>query len=133
MNKLFLDTNVILDFVLKRQGENFIRAKEIFRQIEAGKIRVYLSILVVDEAMWTIERTYKIKREKYLQGFIDLISQKGIKIVEIKKRDLFEIIKILWQKNVSFSDAYLYWLSQDGQMISFDKHFVRLGAKVYHG
>ncbi len=133
MNKLFLDTNVILDFVLKRQGENFIRAKEIFRQIEAGKIRVYLSILVVDEAMWTIERTYKIKREKYLQGFIDLISQKGIKIVEIKKRDLFEIIKILWQKNVSFPDAYLYWLSQDGQMISFDKHFVRLGAKVYHG
>lgn len=132
MNKLYLDTNVLLDFILKRPGENFIRAKEVFKRIEAGKIRIYLSILIIDEAIWTIERTYKVSRDQYFQGFVDLISQKGIRIIEIKKKDLFAIFKILWQKNVSFPDAYLFYLSQEqGQIISFDRDFVKLGAKIY--
>lgn len=86
MNKLYLDTNVILDFVIRQQGENFIKAKKIFKQIEAGKIGVQLSILVINETIWTIERVYKIKRVKYLQGLIDLFSLKGVKILEMKKR-----------------------------------------------
>lgn len=132
MSKFFLDTNVILDFIIRRQGENFKKAQKIFNQIETGKIKVWLSILVIDEAIWTIERAYKIKRPEYLQGLIDLFSLKEIKILEIKKKNLFAIFKILWQKNVSFTDAYLYFLSKDdGKIISFDKDFVKLGAKIY--
>jgi len=132
MNKLYLDTNVILDFIIRRQGKNFEAAQKIFQQIEAGKINVWLSVLVIDEAMWTIERFYKIARADYLQQLIDLFSLKGIKPLEIKKRDLFAIFKILWQKNVSFTDAYLYFLSQaEGKVISFDKDFVKLNAKIY--
>lgn len=82
--------------------------------------------------MWTIERFYKIARADYLQQLIDLFSLKGIKPLEIKKRDLFAIFKILWQENVSFTDAYLYFLSQaEGKVISFDKDFVKLNAKIY--
>lgn len=132
MNKLYLDTNVLLDFILKRPGKNFSRAKEVFKQIETGKIRIYLSILIIDEAIWTIERTYKVSRDQYFQGFVDLISQKGIIIIEIKKKELSKIFKILWQKNVSFPDAYLFFLSQNqGQIISFDKDFIKLNAKIY--
>ncbi|MEK7513886.1 MAG: PIN domain-containing protein [Patescibacteria group bacterium] len=132
MNKLYLDTNVILDFVIRQQGENFIKAKKIFKQIEAGKIGVQLSILVINETIWTIERVYKIKRVKYLQGLIDLFSLKGVKILEMKKRDLFAVFKIIWQKNVSFVDAYLFFLSQNkGEIISFDKDFIKLNAKMY--
>ncbi|KKS80373.1 MAG: PilT protein domain protein [Candidatus Beckwithbacteria bacterium GW2011_GWA2_43_10] len=132
MNKLYLDTNVILDFVVRQQGKNFIKARKIFQQIEAGKIKVWLSILVIDETIWTIERFYKITRADYLQQLIDLFSLKGIKPLEIKKKDLFAIFKILWQKNVSFTDAYLYFLSQaEGKVISFDKDFIKLSAKIY--
>lgn len=132
MNKFYLDTNVILDFIIRRQGQNFIKAQKIFQQIEAGKINVWLSILVIDETIWTIERFYKIARTDYFQQLIDLFSLKGIKIIEIKKKELSEIFKILWQKNVSFPDAYLAYLSQNqGQVISFDKDFVKLGAKIY--
>ena len=132
MNKLYLDTNVILDFVIRQQGENFIKAKKIFKQIEAGKIGVQLSILVINETIWTIERVYKIKRVKYLQGLIDLFSLKGVKILVMKKRDLFAVFKIIWQKNVSFVDAYLFFLSQNkGEIISFDKDFIKLNAKMY--
>ena len=132
MNKLYLDTNVILDFVIRQQGENFIKAKKIFKQIEAGKIGVQLRILVINETIWTIERVYKIKRVKYLQGLIDLFSLKGVKILEMKKRDLFAVFKIIWQKNVSFVDAYLFFLSQNkGEIISFDKDFIKLNAKMY--
>jgi len=132
MNNFYLDTNVILDFIIRRQGENFTQAQKIFEQIEAGKIKVWLSILVIDETVWTIERAYKIKRAGYLQELIDLFSLKGIKTLEIKKKDLFAIFKILWQKPVSFVDAYLFFLSQKGgQVISSDKDFIKLGAKVY--
>lgn len=132
MNKFYLDTNVILDFIIRRQGKNFIKAQKIFQQIEAGKIEVWLSILVIDETIWTIERFYKIARTDYLQQLIDLFSLKGIKPLEIKKKDLFVVFKILWQKNVSFVDAYLFFLSQNqGQIISFDKDFIKLNAKIY--
>lgn len=132
MNNLYLDTNVILAFILTREGKNYNQARKIFEQIETGKIKIWVSILVIDETMWTIERVYKIKREQYLQSFIDLLSQKTIKIIEVKKRELFNIFKVMWQKNVSFPDAYLFYLSQQqGQIVSFDKDFVKLGAKIY--
>ena len=98
MNKLYLDTNVILDFVIRQQGENFIKAKKIFKQIEAGKIGVQLSILVINETIWTIERVYKIKRVKYLQGLIDLFSLKGVKILEMKKETYLLFLKLYGKK-----------------------------------
>lgn len=132
MNKLYLDTNVILDFIIRRQGVNFIKAQKIFKQIEAGKIKIWLSILVIDEVIWTIEKFYNIKRTAYLQPLIDLFSLKGVKTLEIKKRDLFAVFKILGQKPVSFVDAYLFYFSQNqGKVISFDKDFIKLGARVY--
>lgn len=132
MSKLLLDTNVILDFIIRKQGENFVRAQNIFEKVEAGKIKVFLSILIVSETIWAIEKYYKINRAGYFQNLVDLFSLKGIKIIEIKKKELSEIFKILWQKNVSFPDAYLAYLSQNqGQVISFDKDFVKLGAKIY--
>lgn len=134
MSKLFLDTNVILDFIIRKQGENFAKAEKVFEQIETGKIKIWLSILVVSEAIWTIEKYYKLKRAEYFQELTDLFSLNGIKTVEIKKKDLFNVLKIFGQKNVSFPDAYLYYLSSGGgQIISFDRHFFILGAKVYHG
>jgi len=134
MSKLYLDTNVILDFIIRKEGEHFVQAQKVFEKVETGKLKILLSILVVNETIWTAEKYYKIKRDEYFQELVDLLSLKGIKTIEIKKRELFEIFKILWQKNVSFPDAYLYWLSKEtGQVISFDRHFVSLGAKVYHG
>lgn len=132
MDKLYLDTNIILDFIIRKQGSNFVKAQKIFQKIEFGKIKVFLSILVIDELIWTIERFYKISRADHLQQLIDLFSLKGITVFEIKKKDLFAIFKILSQKSVSFVDAYLFFLSQDkGKVISFDKDFIKLGAKIY--
>lgn len=132
MSKLFLDTNVILDFLVRKEGEYFVQAKRIFEKIENGELKILLSVLVVNEAIWVTEKFYKIKRDVYFQDLVNLFSLKGIKTIEIKKKDLFAILKILWKKNVSFPDAYLFYLSQgQGQIISFDNDFVKLGAKIY--
>lgn len=132
MNRIYLDTNLILDFLIRKEGEHFVQAERIFEKIENGELKVLLSVLVVNEAIWVTEKFYKIKRDDYFQDLVNLFSFKGIKTVEIKKKDLFAIFKILWKKNVSFPDAYLFYLSQEqGQIISFDKDFVKLGAKIY--
>lgn len=132
MNKIYLDTNIILDFIIRKEGDHFVQAKKIFEKVENGKLKVLLSILVVNEVIWAAEKYYKISRDEYFQQLVDLLSLKGIKTIEIKKKDLFAIFRILWQKNVSFPDAYLFYLSQEqGQIISFDKDFVKLGAKIF--
>lgn len=63
MAKVFLDTNVVLDFVLSREGEQ--EAMDIFQMGEDGQVDLVVSFLTMANVAY-IARKHRTKEELYL-------------------------------------------------------------------
>lgn len=62
MKKIFVDTNVILDFVLCREGQQ--NAMDIFQMGEDGKVELVVSFLTMANVAY-IARKHRTKEELY--------------------------------------------------------------------
>jgi len=60
----FLDANVILRHTLQDHAEHSPRARALIQRIEAGEQLVHTVDAVVFEVVFTLERTYKVPRER---------------------------------------------------------------------
>lgn len=125
MQKSFvvLDTNYILRFLLGDIKLQFEKAKLLFKSIEAGRKKGILSVLVVNELIWVLERFYKLERKDFIPLILRLVSIKGIKILEIKKSVLIAILRKVETSSLSFVDVYLVWQKEklDCYLATFDK------------
>ena len=62
MEKVFIDTNVLLDFILCRDGE--LAAADIFQLGEEGKIRLCVSYLTMANAAY-VAKKHRTREELY--------------------------------------------------------------------
>lgn len=93
MNKVFLDTNVVLDFLLDRRPFSE-EASRIFDLSESGEIELFISSL-------TVNNIYYVSRKLIgHQKSIDLIKEL-LEIVEILNSDKASILMAL---DLEFSD-----------------------------
>lgn len=57
MSIVFLDTNILLDFLLRREGVD--NAKEILKQCYQGKIDLYVSSLSFSNIAYIVRKQFK--------------------------------------------------------------------------
>ncbi len=62
--KLFIDTNVYLDFLMQR-GPDWQRAKAIFKMAESGIVKIFTSSSSLINVMYVMQ-TYKLDREEII-------------------------------------------------------------------
>ncbi len=93
-NKIFLDTNILIDYIQERKNE-LDAIIEIFKLGEIGKIELYISESIITTAF------YVLRKEK-----IDVISI---------FRDLGNIVKIIpFSKDIFYYPLEKYKDSEDG-------------------
>lgn len=132
MIKVYLDTNVILRFLLGDIENQQKKAKDLMRRVELGKIQGWVSILVINELIWILENYYSIKRIDYLNLLIEFLQTKHLRILETSKINLLHVLEKLQTSTIDFTDCYLAVMSETkAQIASFDKDFARLGVKKY--
>ena len=68
MDKVFLDTNVVLDFLLARIPFD-IEAKRLFEAAELGNIELYASALTI------CNMAYIVRKTKTIEDFNHIVSQ----------------------------------------------------------
>ncbi|MCJ7740986.1 PIN domain-containing protein [Candidatus Microgenomates bacterium] len=120
---VLIDTNYILRLLIGDIPAQLEEARKLFKQIEEKKAIGLLSILVVNELIWILEHFYEQKRDKYIPSILKLISIKNIKLLEVKKQQLVEILEEMTTSNLDYTDLYLLHLKKnlDWQIASFDK------------
>lgn len=121
-----IDTNVFVRFFIHDIELQFQEARKLFEQIEQNKNVGMVSLLVVNEFIWIMENYYEIPRNTFLPEFIKLLSQKGIRIIEVKKKELFSVFDIMVTEKIDFTDAYLYTMSKGETIVTFDKKLQKL-------
>lgn len=115
------DTNVFLRFITGDKSEYGTKARELFKQAQKGKFKIYLDELVLGEVVWTLQSFYKYSRKEIydnLSKFFDFDF-----IINPRKKILKKALETYFSKNLSFSDCWIYELSKSKsiEIETFDK------------
>jgi predicted nucleic acid-binding protein len=79
-------------------------ARAVFRRIEDRTERVAISLVVVLEVVFTLERTYRVSKERVRDMMRDFVSMPGVQLAD--KHLCLEALDIYAHFNISFGDAY---------------------------
>lgn len=84
MQKVFVDTNVVLDFVLCREGQQ--DAMDLFQMAEEGKIELFVSFLTMANVAY-VARKHRTREELYeylreLSSLFSILSMDGTQFSE---------------------------------------------------
>lgn len=126
MNEVILDTNIFIRFLVKDVSSQLENARRIFEEIEKGKIKGLVSVLVINEIIWILENFYEIERKVYIPKLLTLLSLKYLKIIEVKKGLIAKILQKMQEKKYDFTDIYLSEIQEKRRIFSFDKDLEKL-------
>ncbi len=121
MNQKIIDTNIFLRHLLQDIPDQSKIATNTLGEIEEGKITGLVSILVINELIWILEKYYTLKRSVYIPKLTKLLHLDRLKVIEAKKELIKEILEEMRNKKIDFTDAYLKKISGENQILSFDK------------
>ncbi|MBI2597402.1 PIN domain-containing protein [Candidatus Daviesbacteria bacterium] len=123
----FLDTNILLRYFTGSGSEKALAAKVLLERIEQSEEKVVISVLVVFETIFTLQRTYKVPKVKIREMVGDVIALRGVQLTG--KRLCLQALDLYVGKNISFADAYnvIYMQSQQfSEIYSWDTDFDRI-------
>ena len=128
----WLDTNVILRFLLKDDPQLFQAVEPLFLQAEQGDLEIYIHPIIIAELIWTLESYYEYSKEKIAEVMIQLVEAKGVVVPD--KEVIVGTLQNYKEKNVDFIDAYLVqYANKKGPLAVYTldkKHFSRLNGDI---
>lgn len=128
----WLDTNVILRFLLKEDPQLFQAVEPLFLQAEQGDLEIYIHPIIIAEIIWTLESYYEYSKEKIAEVMIQLVEAKGV--VAPDKEIIVGALQDYKEKNVDFIDSYLVqYANKKGPLTVYTldkKHFSRLNGDI---
>lgn len=129
MKKYFLDTNVILRFLLKDNEKHYNLARGYFEKAKRGEIELNLVPETLFEIDYVLRGVYSLTKDEVVDILLKLIKTPYL---EISNRGvLITTVDTYQSTSVDLFDIYLYYhsLSKDAQVLSFDKDFEKIIKK----
>ncbi len=130
--KAWLDTNVILRYLLKDHEEYFKTVYPLFEKASRGHIVLLLHPLILAELVWTLESYYEYSKEEIRRSLSDLIEADGIEVPD--RWIVRDALANYDEKHVDYIDAYLASHARHkgpGTIYTLDrKHFSRIKGDI---
>jgi predicted nucleic acid-binding protein len=124
----FLDTNVLLRFLLGDDERQSSAAGRLIDQVASGERCVLTSSTAVFEAMYTLTKTYQLDRDEVALRLQSILELDAIHMPD--KPIIFQAFRLFAQyRQLSLADCYHASLSlaqSAGQVYTFDRDFRRI-------
>ena len=127
MIKGYVDTNVILRFLVNDPPDMAEEAARLFQAVAEGQVTLVVDAIVIAEVVWVLSSFYKHPVSDIATALRDFLLQEGIEAEE--KNALLHALTLYETKNVDFADALVAARMQKHGIqcvFSFDTHFDRL-------
>jgi predicted nucleic acid-binding protein len=121
---IFLDTNIILRFILQDHLLYSSKAKKIFRKIDLGEVIVYTTWLVIFEVVFVLQNSQQLSKPEIAAKLLPILLLENLKMDH--KNLINSTFKNYVTENISLADAYHVALMEQKQIkktYSFDKDF----------
>lgn len=124
----FVDTNILLRYLLDDIPEQADAAEAVIKAATEGKLALQTNVMVIAELVWTCESYYGLPKKEIRDKALMILNTPGF---EVEDKDLIaEAILLYVDRNVDFIDAYNgCWMKAQGttQVYTFDEsHYRRL-------
>jgi len=130
MKRYFVDTNVFIDIVMKRDEKRFRQCSRFFQKVKLNKIKAVTGNVVLAELIWTLKSFYGIGKEEIARRIKSIIKLRGIKLVD--NYDSLRAIDLYQSKSIKYIDALIASIKpiqeKKWTVVSFDKDFDRIGV-----
>lgn len=126
MTKFYIDSNIFIRFLTYDIKESYLKASRLIKEVEESKAVGIISILVINEVLWILENYYSLKRKIFINELMKILSLKNIKILEVRKKILFNILEAMVHTRIDFTDYYLKEVAGKQRIVSFDKDFTKI-------
>ena len=102
----FLDTNILLRYFTRDDESKAQKALALLQRVESGEERVETSLIVIFEVVFTLERFYKVPRERIHSLITPIIAMRGLRLVgrNLIEQSLDHYARV--GRHVSFADIY---------------------------
>jgi uncharacterized protein len=127
MPSRFLDTNILLRYLIGDCEEQAERSLKLLMRVEHGEEKVYTSSLVIFEVVFTLQKYYKLPRREIAERLLDIIAMRNLQLPD--KSAFYRAFDFYISKNISFADAYnaAYAIDQELPYIySWDTDFDKI-------
>lgn len=129
MERLFLDTNVIIRFLTQDVPEQAEKARRVFAQLEADTLTVTASEAVIIEAVHILSSKvlYDLPRTEIRRYLRNVISLRGLKIVN--KKIYLRALDLYASTTIDFVDTLNIAHMQREKLttiLSFDRDFDKI-------
>jgi len=126
MKKYFIDTNILLRFLLKDNKLLFAQAEKYLKDAERGEIQLILLPTVLFEIDYVLRGVYLLKRKESAELISTLAKTTYF---QMDHREIFiRSVEKYKQLNIDLFDIYLYFKAraENAEVLSFDKDFRKL-------
>jgi len=122
----FLDTNVLLRFLLDDDSAQSPLAYSFFKQLEDGAVSAKLEDVVLAEAVWVLEKGYRVPRNEISRLLSSIVSLKGVACRG--KRNVLEALSQFGSTSCDIVDCILAAKARGkgAPVISFDADLKKL-------
>jgi predicted nucleic acid-binding protein len=118
-----LDTNALLQFLVRDNEQQYRQASEWFQQAEHGTMKIVVLSIVIAEACFVLESFYKKSRKDIAEKMMVFVSQRWLQIPE---RVALATLWRDYEHGLHFVDSFLRaWVRHTGaNMLTFDKRLL---------
>lgn len=131
---VLIDTNILLRFFLEADSDHGKKAISLVEEIRQGKVKGMVTLLVINEYVWVIQKFYKMKKNDFVPLFINFLNIPGISVLEYSDKFVKKVLSFYQGHNLDLIDCYLHHISELKQLsvASFDRDFEKLGTDLYN-
>ncbi|MBU1071239.1 PIN domain-containing protein [Patescibacteria group bacterium] len=130
MKKVFVDTNIFLETLIKRDKKEYLQCVRLFEGARDKKIKLVTAVVVMAEVAWTLKSFYGFSRQKVANGLESIYDLPGLSMVD--DYDLSVAISMYKNHGVKFIDALVASIKpvreKEWVVVSYDKDFDKLGV-----
>lgn len=126
-DKVFIDANIWLRYLVADQEEQFIQCRNLINTIQEGTIHAYTSSLVFLEVSYVLFSVYKISQKEIDKDITALLNLRGLVIVDMTQ---FRHAFSLHQKTgIKLADCLIATQVPAGvTLVTYDRDFSKLSG-----
>lgn len=126
MTTYYLDTNVLLRFLLKDNLAQAEKAKNYFEKALTGKLRLVVLTEILLEVEYVLRKVYRHSRSALVEDLMTIVDNPSL---DIRNRHILRSSLDLYKEfSIDIVDAILFHSAQSNKahVLSFDKDFQKL-------
>ena len=125
MKKALLDTSIFIRFLTQDDPQKFEDCAKFFELVEEGKIRPYISNIVILEIQFVLIKVYKFPKATVLEDIDTILRLRNLTLIE--KTDTNEAISLYKKHNIKYADCMIITqLPKGAKLVTYDEEFEKI-------